>query len=332
MEIKMDKLIAAFPENITESLEIGARANLNKKPESVTSILICGLGGSGIGGSLISKWVESECSVPVNVSKEYTIPAFVNETTLVICSSYSGNTEETLESFNAALKAGAHVVGITSGGKFLDLCKDNHLDHVVVPGGNPPRSALAFSLIQLANVLVRHGFVDEKILKQIEKARMLLMQEEKSIKKKAMEIAQFFAADKVPVLYSTSDFEPVLVRARQQINENGKRLCWHHIIPEMNHNELVGWGLGDDRYAVLFFDSLWINGRNKKRLELTREIVGKKTKNVKTVSGIGNSLVEQSLYFINMLDWTSFYMAELGNVDAVEVNVIDYLKGELAKL
>jgi glucose/mannose-6-phosphate isomerase len=332
MEIRMDKLIAEFPENITESLEIGARADLKKKPKGVTSILICGLGGSGIGGSLISKWVESECAVPVNVSKEYTIPAYVNESTLVICSSYSGNTEETLDSVDSALKAGAQVVGITSGGKLLEICKEHGLDHVVVPGGNPPRSALAYSLIQLANILVQYGFIDEKILKQIEKARMLLMQEEKSIKKKAMEIAKFFAADKVPVLYSTSDFGPVLVRARQQINENGKRLCWHHIIPEMNHNELVGWGLGDDRYAVLFLDSLWINGRNKKRLELTREIVGTKTNHVKTVSGVGNSLVEQSLYFINLLDWTSFYMAEMGKVDAVEVNIIDYLKGELAKM
>ncbi len=332
MEIRMDKLIAAFPENITESLEIGTRATLNKKPENITSILICGLGGSGIGGSLISKWVENECAVPVNVSKEYTIPAYVNKSTLVICSSYSGNTEETLESIDAALKAGAQVVGITSGGKLLEICKEQGLDHVVVPGGNPPRSALAYSLIQLANILVQYDFVDEKILKQIEKARMLLMQEEKSIKKKAMEIAEFFALDKVPVLYSTSDFGPVLMRARQQINENSKRVCWHHVIPEMNHNELVGWGLGDDRYAVLFLDSLWINGRNKKRLELTREIVSTKTKNVKTVSGIGNSLVEQSLYFINLLDWASFYMAELGEVDAVEVNVIDYLKGELAKL
>lgn len=332
MEIRMDKLIAAFPENITESLEIGARAKLNKKPENVTSILICGLGGSGIGGSLISKWVEKESAVPVNVSKEYTIPAYVNESTLVICSSYSGNTEETLESVDAALKAGAKVVGITSGGKLMDICIENDLDHVVVPGGNPPRSTLAFSLIQLANILVQYNFIDEKILKQIEKARMLLMQEEKSIKKKAMEIAEFFALDKVPVLYSTSDFEPVLVRARQQINENGKRLCWHHVIPEMNHNELVGWGQGDNRYAVLFLDSLWINGRNKKRLELTREIVSKKTNNVKTVSGIGNSLIEQSLYFVNMLDWASYYMAELGKVDAVEVDVIDYLKGELAKI
>lgn len=328
----MDKLINAFPENITEALEIGLKAKLVKKPENIENILICGLGGSGIGGALISKWVEQTCPVPINLCQDYEIPSYVGKNTLVISSSYSGNTEETLICTEAALKAGAHVVGVTSGGRLLEICIENGLDHIVVPGGNPPRSALAYSLIQLANILVRYGFTEEKLLSQIEKARMFLMQEEKTIKKKAVEIAEFFHSDRVPVLYGTSAFGPVLIRARQQINENSKILCWHHVIPEMNHNELVGWGGGDNRFAVLFFDSLWINGRNKKRMELTREIVSKKTSHVKTIIGVGNSLVEQSIYFINLLDWTSFYLAEMKKIDSVEVDVIDYLKGELSKI
>lgn len=332
MEVRMDKLISAFPENITEALEIGLKAKLINKPEGVSNIVICGLGGSGIGGALISKWVEQLCPVPINLVQDYELPSYVGENTLVICSSYSGNTEETLYCAKAALDKNATLVGVTSGGELLEICQQNNLDHILVPGGNPPRSALAYSLIQLANILVRYGFVEEKILTQIEKARMLLMQEEKAIKKRAMEVAEFFHGDKVPVLYSTSSFGPVLVRARQQINENSKVLCWHHIIPEMNHNELVGWGGGDDRFAVLFLDSLWISGRNKKRLELTREIVSKKTPYVKTLNGVGNSLVEQSIYFINLLDWTSFYLAEMKKVDSVEVDVIDHLKGELAKI
>lgn len=328
----MDKLISAFPENITESLEIASKQTFNSPTNKISNIVICGMGGSGIGGKLISKWIEDECKVPVHLVQDYHLPTFVSEETLLITSSYSGNTEETLSLFKEGVIKKAHIIGITSGGELEQNCIKNEYDYVIVPGGNPPRTALAFSMIQLANILVELGFIDKTILIQIEQARMLLMREEKSIKVKARELAEFFNGDKVPVLYGTSAFEAVLIRGRQQINENSKILCWHHVIPEMNHNELVGWGGGDDRFAVLFLDSVWINKKNKRRTEITQEIVKSKNASCKILKGVGNSLIEQSIYFINILDWTSLFLADLKNVDAVEVNVIDYLKGELSKL
>lgn len=328
----MDKLISAFPENITEALEIASKANISKPDHEIRNVVICGMGGSGIGGKLIAKWVEKECTVPIEIIQDYSLPNYVNGHTLVIGSSYSGNTEETLTCVKEAIDRKATIIGVTSGGEMQSVCESNNFDYILVPGGNPPRSALAYSLIQIANILVQYGFIQSKILQQIERARMLLMQEEKSIKKKAKDIADFFFGEKTAVLYGSSAFEPVLVRARQQINENSKLLCWHHVLPELNHNELVGWGGGDSRFAVLFFDSLWVNNRNKRRMEITKEIVSDKTTNVMTIKGVGNSLIEQSIYFINVLDWTSYYLAILRNVDPVEVNVIDYLKNELAKL
>lgn len=328
----MDKLISAFPENITEALEIASKSRFKLLDKSISNIAICGMGGSGIGGKLISKWVEDECSAPINILQDYQIPAFIGKNSLVIASSYSGNTEETLMSVEAAKERGAIIIGITSGGKLKEFCESNGFDVVLVPGGNPPRTALAYSMIQIANILVQYNLAERKILLQIEKARMLLMQEEKSIKNKAIETAEFFSGNKVPVLYGTSAFEAVLIRARQQINENSKVLCWHHVIPEMNHNELVGWGGGDERFAVLFLDSVWINNRNKRRTEITREIVTSKLAHVMTLKGVGNSFIEQSIYFINVLDWASYYLAQIRNVDPIEVDVIDYLKSELAKI
>lgn len=328
----MDKLISAFPENITEALEIASKSSFKPLDKSILNVTICGMGGSGIGGKLISKWVEDECTVPIQVVQGYQIPAYVGKNSLVIASSYSGNTEETLISIENARKNGATIIGITSGGKLELFCDENNFDKVIVPGGNPPRTALAYSMIQIANILVNYELVERKILLQIEKARMLLMTEERGIKSKAREIAEFFSGGRIPVFYGTSAFEAVLIRARQQINENSKLLCWHHVIPEMNHNELVGWGGGDERFAVLFLDSVWINNRNKRRTEITREIVTGKLAHVKTLKGVGNSFIEQSIYFINVLDWVSYYLAQIINVDPIEVDVIDYLKSELAKI
>ena len=328
----MEKLLAAFPENITEALEIASKVELRLSDNEISNVVICGMGGSGIGGRLLSKWIEDDVRIPVIVVQDYNLPEFVNDKTLVIASSYSGNTEETLQCVQDGITRKSHIIGITSGGKLKEICEENNFNLIIVPGGNPPRTALAYSLIQLANIFVQFGFIQATILQQIEKARMLLIQEEKSIKKKAQEIAVFLSGDKVPVLYGTSAFEPVLIRARQQLNENGKVLCWHHTIPEMNHNEHVGWGGGDNRFAVLFFDSVWINSRNKRRMEITEELVKKKTFHVKTIKGVGKSLIEQSMYFINLIDWTSLYLANLRKVDPIEVEVIDHLKSELSKL
>ena len=328
----MDKLIQAFPENITEALEIASKVQLRKPKSDIANVVICGMGGSGIGGRLLSKWVEGSIKIPVQVVQEYELPDYVNENTMVIGSSYSGNTEETLMCIQDAIARKAHLVAVTSGGELEALSKKHNFDLITVPGGNPPRTALAYSLIQLTNIFVQNGFVDAGILQQIEKARLLLIQEEKSIKKKAKELAAFLSGEKTAILYGSTAFEPVLVRGRQQINENSKLLCWHHVIPEMNHNELVGWGGGDNRFAAVFFDSVWLNTRNKRRIEITEEIIRGKTFHVKTIKGVGNSLIEQSIYFINVIDWASLYLANLKQVDAVEVDVIDYLKAELSKL
>lgn len=326
----MNTLIAEFPDNITEALAIASKAKINTPKHEIRNVLICGMGGSGIGGRLVAKWVEDELAVPVTFSQDYGIPGYVSKHTLLIGSSYSGNTEETLSSIQQALEKGAHLIGITSGGQLKALCEEHHYDMIVVPGGNPPRSALAYSLVQLLHIFVQLGMCSPMRLVEIQKARDLIVEQQDEIQTIAHEMATFVHGQ-VPIFYGTTDYEPVLVRARQQFNENGKNLGWSHAIPEMNHNELVGWGGGDDRFALIVFETEDVHPRNAKRLEITKATIAKKTKHLMTVHSKGKSRIERSIYFINIVDWASLYITDLNGADPIDIIIIDYLKDELSK-
>lgn len=326
----METLIRNFPQNITEALEIAASASIQPAGKEIRNVLICGMGGSGIGGKLVTSWVEQEINVPVMAAQDYTVPAFVDEHTLVIGSSYSGNTEETLSSIEQALEKGARLIGICSGGKLQELCESRGFDVVVVPGGNPPRTALAFSLVQLLNIFVQLGMISSERLDEMASARDLIVADEAEIKSVAHELAEFLKGN-VGILYGTTAYDPVLVRARQQFNENSKYLCWHHALPEMNHNELVGWGGGDLRFATVFFDTEDMHPRNRKRSEISVEVIEKKSSKVMTIKAKGANRIERSIYLINIVDWASLYLSELNQVDPIDIAVIDYLKGTLAK-
>lgn len=325
----MNTLIAEFPDNITEALDIASKAKISSPKHEIRNVLICGMGGSGIGGRLVAKWVEDELSVPVAFAQDYGIPGFVSKNTLVIGSSYSGNTEETLSSIHQALEKGAQLIGITSGGQLLELCEENNYDVIVVPGGNPPRSALAYSLVQLLHIFSELGMSSSLRLTEMGKARDLIVAEQDSIRSIAREMAEFVHGN-VAVFYGTTDYEPVLIRARQQFNENGKNLGWSHSIPEMNHNELVGWGGGDDRFALIVLETDDVHPRNAKRLEITKATIANKTKNLMTVQSKGKSRIERSIYLINIVDWASLYITEFNGADPIDIKIIDYLKTELS--
>lgn len=325
----MKQLIEAFPSNITEALEIAQNSTISGDYANISNVLICGMGGSGIGGSMVQTWLADELKVPVSIAKDYSIPNFVDENTLVIGSSYSGNTEETLVAIEEAQKKGAKIIGITSGGKMEALCQSNGYDYIKVPGGNPPRTALAYSLVQLLHIFATIGMSSADRLKEIAAGRDLIVAESETVHMKAKGLAEHLH-QKVGVMYGTTAYEPVLVRARQQFNENSKYLNWTNPIPEMNHNELVGWGGGDRRFAPVFFMTQGNHPRNDKRIEITREKISEKT-SVFDIHAKGDSQIEQSLYLINIVDWSSFYLAALDDIDTIDIAVIDYLKGTLAK-
>lgn len=326
----MRTLVEGFTKQLEEALVIANSATLTKK-NNIHNIIVTGLGGSGISGTILSELVQGECSVPIIVNKDYFLPEFVNANSLVIISSYSGNTEETLSAMQQAMAKQAQIVCVTSGGQIKELSLKHNYDTIIIPGGHPPRSCIGYSFVQLLKIIQFNGFVKTDFLAQVKGSIALLASEKEAMKTESKKIAQSLF-HKIPVIYSLGTCEGTAVRFRQQINENSKMLCWHHTFPEMNHNELVGWTEKNDMLAVITFRTSYDYERTVKRYELCKPLFSKFSSSVTDVMAKGNSKLEQYFYLIHMGDWISVDLADLKNIDAVEVDVITNLKNELAKL
>jgi len=325
----MKELITSFTKHLEEAFSIGEKAKLSQASHPIQNVLVTGMGGSGIGGKVVSQLMEGEASVPIHINNDYSIPAYVNEHTLVIISSYSGNTEETLSAMESACEKKAQFVCITSNGEVLDIAKKSELNHIVIPGGMPPRAAFGYSFTQLFFVLNHFGIITDSFREQLQNAIELLNSEEENILAKAKEISEKLL-HKIPIIYAAANYEGVAIRFRQQLNENAKMLAWHHVFPEMNHNELVGWTAKNEDLAILIFRNKNDNARTQRRMEISINIFKKYTSTVLEVHSEGGSSIENALYLIHLGDWISFLLAEKKGIDAVEVNVIDHLKSKLA--
>ncbi len=328
----MDQLILRFTDQLEEALEIGAKASIRPLASPVHHVYVSGLGGSGIGADFVASFIYNECKIPYLVGKGYDIPAYIGPQSLTIASSYSGNTEETLTAFDAMQKTGSRTICIASGGKILAAAEKLGLDNVRVPNTWPsPRACLGFSLVTQLAVLQKLGLIGNTALEEVRKSITLIRTEQQDIKARAEKVAQLIFG-KLPVIYATDRFAPVAVRFRQQVNENAKSLAWHHIIPEMNHNELVGWRDKHDDLAVIWFRSRNDHERNQVRIDINKEIISNYSSTLIELYAKGDSQIQQSLYLVNLGDWISWYLAQLRGVDAIEVKVIDFLKGELGKV
>src|ERR1035437_6164879 len=170
----MKALIENFPNQLREAICIGESAKLSSAKRKIANVFISGLGGSGIGGTILSELVAMEATVPINIGKGYFIPKYVNENTLVIISSYSGNTEETLNCLHLVLKRKAKIVCITSGGKVAEIARKKKLDLITIPGGNPPRACLGYSLTQLFYTLGHYKIIGSKYKPQLKSSIELI--------------------------------------------------------------------------------------------------------------------------------------------------------------
>jgi glucose/mannose-6-phosphate isomerase len=327
----MKTLVSNFSNQIKEAKLIGENTEFIMSGKTINSVLICGLGGSGIGGSIVNLLLKSEIKIPVVTTNDYSIPAFVNEHTLVIASSYSGNTEETLAAVNESHKRGAEVVAITSGGELKKLAENNNWNHLIVPGGEQPRGMLVYSLVQLLFIFQKYSLVDTNYTDTLSEIVEIVDSNNSEIQSEAMSLAQNIH-NKNLVIYGEASLEGVLVRFRQQVNENAKMLCWHSVLPEMNHNELVGWAGGNKDMVVVKLNSSFDFYRTKKRWEICKGIISQKTDSIFEIEAKGKTKLTQNLYLIHLTDWVSCFLADLKNVDPVEVDVIIHLKAELKKL
>lgn len=328
--MKMRQLIEKFIEQLVDGIRIGEEHKLNGNFDQPRNLLICGMGGSGIGGDFVASYLSLNASIPVVVSKGYSIPSYVNKDTLVIISSYSGNTEESLEALNESMKKGARVACVTSGGSLLKTAKDKDLELILLPGDWPsPRACLGYSLIAQLYLVYSFGIIDASFKNELDNTIKLLKESKDQIQTEAMEIARRLI-HKTPVIYGDKELEPVMLRFRQQLNENAKMLAWHNTIPEMNHNELVGWTQKQNDKAIVFFRNDVEHPKVSNRISIIKEILIEYVDVMIEIKSRGNSFLERSIYLVHLVDWVSWYIADELDVDADEIRVIDFLKEQLA--
>jgi glucose/mannose-6-phosphate isomerase len=326
----MKQLIQNFSAQLESGIEIGKNFNYSP-PRQIKNVILSGIGGSGFGGEVIKRVFESELTVPFVINRTYTIPAFAGPETLVIISSYSGNTEETLEAFEHYLTKGCMVVAITSGGKVKEISEKQGFPVQLLPGGFPPRAAAGFSIVQQLFIL-RHLNLIQDFTPALEETISII--KHFSEHADAEMLAQKMK-NRLPVIYCSEVLEPAAIRLKQQINENSKQLCYNSIVPEMNHNEIVGWEYPDSvlsNILVLFLHSSFDHSRVETRFGITAQVAQGKAGEVAHITAKGSSLLAQNFYLIHFFDWVSLYLAELNSVDPMPVKIIDFLKSELGKI
>ena len=324
----MKHFIQAFPEHIEDAINIAKSINCRLSPSDIDNIVISGQGGSAIGGLITKNLLQNKCMVPIVINNNYTIPSFVNNKTLFIASSYSGNTEETLCALNKADTQKSHIFCITSGGELLNICKDKSFNHIIIPQGGAPRAMLCYSVVQMLFLIykVNNEPVD-MLIKDLLDVKNHLLNNQKNIIKEAGNIVNRIS-NKMPFIYSFAEFEGVALRFKQQLNENSKRHACYNLIPEMNHNEIVPWVKKNVCVAPLF-----INGhstdRNKKRMKINIDQISRSVDDVIEITIATNDYLTQYFHFIHLFDWVSVILAEQDRVNPDDITLIHSLKEEL---
>lgn len=334
----MYSLLEGFPEQIAASMKIGDSISITK-PGRVAALVVAGLGGSAIGGDLARSIAGSRLKTPFVVSRDYDLPGFVDASSLVIACSYSGNTEETLSAYRQARQAKASIVCITSGGELADMAKVDGVATLPLPPGLPPRAALGHSLAMLLTALQKLRLVpdlsaalDEAValLRRLrDRYAMASVEAENPAKRLAVSLHGRIAA----VYGSSAAMDSVAFRWRCQIEENAKNLAFHHMLPEMNHNELVGWMHPQEvlkQVAVVLLRDEGDHPQVQRRFDLIRDIITAKAGALHEVWSEGESLPARVLSSIYLGDFVSLYMAYLNRTDPTPVEVIDFLKKQLA--
>lgn len=335
----MYEAVLAFAHQLTDGRRRAKDARLKQWPKrECTGVVVAGMGGSAIGGDLLKALSIDYSDVPIATVRSYTLPAWVDAATAVIASSYSGNTEETLATMDEALARGAQVLAITTGGRMAQKAQANELDIVQLPAGLQPRAALPYSLSALLTVCERLNIVpftdgDWTEAAEVTKRQAERLKDPAAPDNAAMAMALTFQ-NRFPVIYSSEQLEPANVRWRNQIHENAKTLAVGNLLPEMNHNEIMGWArFGSElgQLAVVALRDRDDHRRTQRRLEVTRSLLEPHAYCWHEVHSEGRSRLARILSLMYMSDWVSLYLAILNKVDPSPVGLIASLKAALAE-
>jgi glucose/mannose-6-phosphate isomerase len=332
-------LVESFPQQCAEGEKIARETALSPLPD-IHHVAVCGMGGSAIGGDLLRSYAAAQATASIEVVRNYDLPHYVGKNTLLVASSYSGNTEETLAAYQQAKQRGAHILGITTGGKLGELCQQDNYPVILVPGGSPPRAAVGYSFTTLLVAMERVGIIPDQSLAIASMLQTLQDQVQKNqfsvaaAQNPAKQLAQQLQ-HAIPVVYAGQDaFQPIATRWRCQFNENAKVFAHDMVVPEMNHNEILGWANPQTAiqqlHAIFLLDQGY-HSQTQKRFQIMKQIIEPTAHGLAEVQSSGDGLLARMASLILFGDFVSVYLAYLYKEDPTPIKAIDFLKTELAK-
>jgi glucose/mannose-6-phosphate isomerase len=337
---EMYRLTWEFPEQCQQALGISRDAELPDNFAMQAKLaMLTGLGGSAAGGDLVRALFEEHGAVPFMVNRDYSLPNYVGLGDLVICASYSGNTEETLSAYEHAKSLGAKVLAVTSGGTLAAKAGEDENPVITIPGGQPPRTALGFMLMPVLVTAERLKLLPEMdfeaALDVLKKCREDWGVDKPFEENEAKQLAQAMHG-KLAVLYGLGPWQGLIAnRWKGQINENAKNMAFANSFPELNHNEILGWVLADqqgvERWVSVVLESGEESRKMQTRANVTCRLIEEHCES-HTARARGNTLLERMLSLTYLGDFVSLYLAALNGVDPENIDWINELKGELAKV
>lgn len=312
--------------------------NADHDNRQITSLVVTGMGGSALAALVAKVLLQTQLTIPFEVSREYVLPNYVNENTLVIASSYSGNTEETLSSLEQARQKNAQVGIIASGGKLIEIAQATGTAYAAIPAGIQPRMGVIYNLRALFSLLQNFGIIDAWYADELQNISSWLETESKNwtadipteqnyAKQLALE-----AVGKTPIFYGSQLTAPLAYKWKISWNENAKNVAFWNQYPEFNHNEFLGWWSHpvEKPFAVFDLQSSFDSARVAQRFELSDRLLSGKRPQAKTIALKGDTLLAQLIWGSILADFASIYTAILNGVDPTPVVLIERLKQELA--
>ena len=328
--------VLTLPEHLRDAMWRVESAIMNEW-DTPGGLVVAGMGGSAIGGALAAAALGDHASRPILVTRAYGLPPWTTPDTTVLCASYSGNTEETLACYESAGALGAQRVVVTTGGRLAELARADKVPVIPLPGGFQPRAAVAYMTVASLEVAALCG-AGPRLTSEIDVAASHAEQlvaewgpdaPEESL---AKTIARGLHGT-TPVIAGAGLTNPIAYRWKTQINENAKQLSFASDLPELDHNEIVGWESARElgRFSAVFLDDSDAHPRVKERMDLTERLIADNAAASFRLETRGQTAIERVFSLVLLGDLVSIYLATLRGVDPGPVKILDELKAALAE-
>jgi glucose/mannose-6-phosphate isomerase len=336
----MFDVINNFAYQIKEAYDIGNSVDTDNIGRNFNKIVVAGMGGSAIGADLVRSYLLYELKIPLAVIRNYKLPSYIDENTLVILSSYSGGTEETLSVYKDAITNTRNIIIITTGGDLESQAAGYGFPIIKIPKGYQPRAAIAYSFFTLLVLIYKLDLISNKnkeiedVIEFIKNRTAIYSKFDDDTENNALKIAKIIQG-KIPVIYSSSDvLDAVNLRWRCQFEENSKTIGYGNYFPELNHNEIVGWQENPEilkKFALISLVDPNDHPRIKLRNSITLDMIYNMAGAAIELDGEGNTFLQRLMDLIHLGDWLSYYLAILNKLDPTTIDKINYLKRKLSE-